>query len=149
MWIKPLRLEAAEGLALINGTQVMTAIGGLTVYDAVNLAKLTDIAAAMSLEVLMGSRTEFDPRIHQVRPHPGQAAAADNMYRITQDSEIITSHKDCRRIQDAYTLRCSPQVHGASKDAIVYVKKVLETEMNAVHKQSPYFSGITGISVGG
>jgi len=129
--LKPLRLEAGEGLALINGTQVMTAIGGLAVHDAVTLAKLTDIAAAMSLEVLMGSRTEFDPRIHRVRPHPGQAAAADNMYRITQHSEIITSHKDCRRIQDAYTLRCSPQVHGAGRDAIFYVKNVLETEINA------------------
>ncbi len=129
--IKPLRLEAAEGLALINGTQVMTAIGGLAVYDALELSKLIDIAAAVSLEVLMGSRMEFDPRIHQVRPHPGQAAVADNMYRITQNSEIITSHKDCRRIQDAYTLRCSPQVHGASKDAVAYVKNVVETEMNA------------------
>ena len=129
--ITPLRLEAAEGLALINGTQVMSAVGGLAVYDAMNLAKLTDIASAMSLEVLMGSRTEFDPRIHKARPHPGQAAAADNMYRITQNSEIVTSHKDCHRIQDAYTLRCSPQVHGASKDAVLYAKKVLETEINA------------------
>jgi len=129
--LKPLRLGAAEGLALINGTQVMTAIGGLAVYDALELSNLIDIAAAMSLEVLMGSRMEFDPRIHQVRPHPGQAAVADNMYRITQNSEIITSHKDCRRIQDAYTLRCSPQVHGASKDAIAYAKNVVETEMNA------------------
>ena len=129
--LKPLRLGAAEGLALINGTQVMTAIGGLAVYDALGLSNLIDIAAAMSLEVLMGSRMEFDPRIHQVRPHPGQAAVADNMYRITQNSEIITSHKDCRRIQDAYTLRCSPQVHGASKDAIAYAKNVVETEMNA------------------
>jgi histidine ammonia-lyase len=129
--ITPLRLEAAEGLALINGTQVMSAVGGLAVYDAMNLSKLTDIASAMTLEVLMGSRTEFDPRIHKVRPHPGQAAAADNMYRITQNSEIVTSHKDCHRIQDAYTLRCSPQVHGASKDAVIYAKKVLETEMNA------------------
>jgi histidine ammonia-lyase len=79
----------------------------------------------------MGSRTEFDQRIHKLRPHPGQASAADNMARIIQNSEIITSHKDCGRIQDAYTLRCSPQVHGASKDSIVYVKKVIETEMNA------------------
>jgi histidine ammonia-lyase len=109
----------------------MSAIGGLAVYDAVNLAKLTDIASAMSLEVLMGSRMEFDPRIHKVRPHPGQTAAADNMYRITQNSDIVTSHKDCHRIQDAYTLRCSPQVHGASKDAVFYAKNVLETEMNA------------------
>jgi len=109
----------------------MTAIGGLAVYDALGLSNLIDIAAAMSLEVLMGSRMEFDPRIHQARPHPGQAEVADNMYRITQNSEIITSHKDCRRIQDAYTLRCSPQVHGASKDAVAYVKNVVETEMNA------------------
>jgi histidine ammonia-lyase len=129
--LKPLYLEAAEGLALVNGTQVMTGIGALAVYDAVGLSKMTDIAAAMSLEVLMGSRTEFDPRIHQVRPHPGQASAADNMSRITQNSEIISSHKDCSRIQDAYSLRCSPQVHGASKDAIAYAKKVIETEINA------------------
>ncbi len=129
--LKILKLEAAEGLALINGTQVMTAVGGLAVNDALNLSKLTDIAAAMSLEVLMGSRMEFDPRIQQVRPHPGQARAADNMFRLTQNSEIVTSHKDCCRIQDAYTLRCSPQVHGASKDAITYAKKVVETEMNS------------------
>jgi len=129
--LSPLHLKAGEGLALVNGTQVMTAIGGLSIYDATNLSKMTDIAAAMSLEVLMGSKTEFDQRIHHVRPHPGQASAADNMDRITRDSEIITSHKDCSRIQDAYTLRCSPQVHGASKDAITYARKVIETEMNS------------------
>ena len=129
--LKPLTLKAGEGLALVNGTQVMTAIGGLSIYDASNLSKMTDVAAAMSLEVLMGSKTEFDQRIHQVRPHPGQAAAANNMDRITKDSEIITSHKDCSRSQDAYTLRCSPQVHGASKDAITYARKVVETEMNS------------------
>ncbi|MBW1840604.1 MAG: histidine ammonia-lyase [Deltaproteobacteria bacterium] len=138
--LKPLRLESAEGLALINGTQVMTALGGLSVYDALNLSKLIDIAASMSLEVLMGSRTEFDPRIQKVRPHPGQAAAADNMYRITQNSEIVTSHKDCFRVQDAYTLRCSPQVHGASKDAVAYVKNVIETEMNASTNNPLIFS---------
>ncbi len=113
--LRPLTLEAGEGLALINGTQAMTAIGGLAVYDATRLAAHTDLAAAMSLEVLMGSKTEFDPRIHQMRPHPGQAVAADNMDRITRGSEIISSHRDCKRIQDAYTLRCSPQVHGASR----------------------------------
>lgn len=129
--MEPLQLEAAEGIALVNGTQVMTALGSLAVYDALRLSKMADIAAAMSLEVLMGSRTEFDPKIHQARPHPGQAAAADNMRRITQNSEIISSHKDCSRVQDAYTLRCSPQVHGASKDAINYVRNVVETEMNS------------------
>lgn len=129
--IAPLQLEAAEGLALVNGTQVMTALGGLAVYDAVRLAKLTDIAAAMSLEVLLGSRTEFDSRIHQIRPHAGQITAADNMDRIVHDSEIISSHRDCNRIQDAYTLRCSPQVHGASRDAIAHARRVIEIEMNA------------------
>ncbi len=129
--LKPLVLGSGEGLSLINGTQAMTAIGALAIWDARNLVKLTDIAASMSLEVLMGSRTEFDPRIQQIRPHRGQALAADNMLRITQSSEIISSHKDCSRIQDAYTLRCSPQVHGASHDAIDYTTGVLETEMNS------------------
>jgi histidine ammonia-lyase len=129
--LKPIQLEAAEGLALVNGTQVMTAIGALAVSDAVHFSKLIDIAAAMSLEVLMGSRTEFNARIHAIRPHPGQAAAADNMERIVRNSEIITSHKDCGRVQDAYTLRCSPQVHGATKDAVNYCRKVIEIEMNS------------------
>ncbi|MBI5581344.1 MAG: histidine ammonia-lyase [Deltaproteobacteria bacterium] len=129
--LAPIRLESAEGLALVNGTQVMTAIGALSVHDARQLSRLTDIAAAMTLEVLMGSRTEFNPKIHQVRPHPGQIAAAANMERITRGSEIISSHSDCSRIQDAYTLRCSPQVHGATKDAIAYCRRVIETELNA------------------
>ena len=129
--MKPIDLEAAEGLALVNGTQVMTGLGALCVHDAIRLSKLTDVAAAMSLEVLMGSKTEFDSRIHQVRPHPGQAIAADNMDRIIRDSEIVSSHKDCYRVQDAYTLRCSPQVHGASRDAINYAKTVVVTEMNS------------------
>ena len=79
----------------------------------------------------MGSNTEFDPRIHRARPHPGQARVADNLKRIVQNSEIISSHKDCSRVQDAYTLRCSPQVHGASHDAIEYARRVIETEMNS------------------
>ncbi len=147
--LKSVELKAAEGLALVNGTQVMTAIGGLAVYDAIMLTKLIDIAAAMSLEVLMGSRTEFNSRIHRVRPHPGQAAAADNMERITQNSEIITSHQDCSRIQDAYTLRCSPQVHGASRDAIFYTRQVLETEMNSSTNNPLIFSDSEDFLLGG
>jgi histidine ammonia-lyase len=147
--LKPIELEAGEGLALVNGTQMMTAIGGLSVYDAARLSKMTDIAAAMSLEVLMGTRTEFDPRIHQVRPHPGQIASADNMERITRNSEIISSHKDCSRIQDAYTLRCSPQVHGASKDAISYARRVIETEMNASTNNPLIFSESAEFLLGG
>ena len=147
--LEPLQLEAAEGLALVNGTQMTTAIGGLAVHDAVELSKMADIAAAMSLEVLLGSRTEFDPRIQQVRPHPGQAVAADNMRRITADSEIISSHQDCGRIQDAYTLRCSPQVHGASKDAIAYVRQVLETEINSSTNNPLIFADSEEILLGG
>lgn len=129
--LQPLQLEAGEGLALINGTQVMTAIAAHVVYDAVRLAKMADIACAMSLEVLMGTDAEFDPRIHQVRPHRGQADAADNMRRLTRHSEMILSHRNCDRIQDAYTLRCSPQIHGASRDAVTHVRRVVETEINS------------------
>ena len=127
----PIQLGSAEGLALVNGTQAMTSIGALCVHDSERLARHIDIAAAMSLEVLMGSRMEFDPRIHQIRAHPGQACSADNMLRITRNSEIISSHEDCSRVQDAYTLRCSPQVHGATQDALAYSRRVVETEMNA------------------
>ncbi len=146
---KPLVLEAGEGLALVNGTQLMTALGALAVYDAQNLSKAADIAASMSLEVLMGSRMEFDPRIHRVRPHPGQAKAAHNMSRITHNSEIISSHKDCSRVQDAYTLRCSPQVHGASKDAIAYCREVLEREMNASTNNPLIFADCEEFLLGG
>ena len=124
-------LDAGEGLALINGTQVMTAIGALTVYDALNLLKTADIAAGMSLEVLLASNIELDKKIHDVRPHPGQIISADNLRRITRNSEIVSSHKDCSRVQDAYSIRCSPQVHGASLDALHYARRVIEIEMNA------------------
>jgi histidine ammonia-lyase len=147
--LKPIELEAGEGLALVNGTQAMTAIGALALCDAIMLSKMTDLAAAMSLEVLMGSRTEFNSRIHRVRPHPGQAAAADNMERITRNSEIITSHKDCSRIQDAYTLRCSPQVHGATKDAIQYCLRVVETEMNSATNNPLIFAESNDFLLGG
>jgi len=147
--LEPLELEAAEGLALVNGTQMSTAIGGLAAYAAGTLCKLADIAAAMSLEVLMGSRVQFDPRIHEVRPHPGQAASASNMRRIIQNSEIVSSHKDCGRIQDAYTLRCSPQVHGASKEAVAYTRRVLETEMNSSTNNPLIFADSEEFVLGG
>ena len=146
--LKPLELQAGEGLALINGTQVMTAIAGLAVHDAVRLAKTADIACALSLETLMGTNAEFDSRIHQVRPHPGQIAAANNMFRITENSAILSSHKDCSRIQDAYTLRCSPQVHGASKDAVSHVRKVVETEINSSTTTPPGLPGFGGFFAG-
>jgi histidine ammonia-lyase len=147
--LAPIRLEAGEGLALINGTQVMTAITALAVLDAARLTRAADIACAVSLEVLLGTRVEFDPRIHRARPHPGQAAAADNMFRITQDSAIVSSHKDCHRIQDAYTLRCSPQVHGASRDAVSHVLAVVETEMNSATSNPLIFADTGEFLLGG
>jgi histidine ammonia-lyase len=147
--LKPLKLGPGEGLALVNGTQVMTAIGALAAADALRLTKLVDISASMSLEVLMGSRTEVDPRIHQVRPHPGHAAAADNISRLTEDSEIVSSHKDCSRIQDPYTMRCAPQVQGASHDAIRYAEGVIKTEMNAATNNPLIFSDSSEFLLGG
>jgi histidine ammonia-lyase len=147
--LSPLVLEPGEGLALVNGTQVMTGTGALAVYDALQIAKLADIAAAMSLEVLMGSRTEFDPRIHRLRPHEGQMQSAANMLRLTQSSEIISSHRDCSRVQDAYTLRCSPQVHGASRDVLNYAARTVETEMNSATGNPLIFSDTETFLVGG
>jgi len=147
--LEPLVLGSGEGLALINGTQAMTAVGGLALVDAVNLYKHADVAACMSLEVLMGSRTEFDHRIHEIRPHKGQINAADNMLRITAQSEIISSHNDCSRVQDAYTLRCSPQVHGASRDSADYAQKVLTIEINASTGNPLIFSDTEEFLLGG
>jgi histidine ammonia-lyase len=147
--LKPLVLNAGEGLALINGTQVMTGIAVLVVHDAVRLAKLADVACAMTLEVLMGSNSEFDPRIHQVRPHPGQIASARNMLRLTENSEIILSHQGCARVQDAYTLRCSPQIHGASKDAVVHARHVVDIEINATTTNPLIFADTEEFRLGG
>jgi histidine ammonia-lyase len=147
--LKPLELGAGEGLALINGTQVMTAVGVLVVHDALRLSKTADIACAMSLEVLMGSSSEFDPRIHQVRPHPGQTATADNMRRLTARSDLIASHAGCTRVQDAYTLRCSPQIHGASKDAVAHALRVIDVEINSTTTNPLIFADTEEVRLGG
>jgi histidine ammonia-lyase len=147
--LSPLRLEAGEGLALINGTQVMTAITALAVHDAHRLARTADVACALSLEVLMGTNVEFDPRIHQARPHLGQIEAADNMDRITRDSAIMSSHKECGRIQDAYTLRCSPQVHGASRDAIRHVAGTVGIELDSATTNPLIFAETGEFLLGG
>lgn len=130
--LAPLVLEAKEGLALINGTQAMTAIGALVVHDGLELAVAADIAAAMSLEALKGSRAPFDPRVTGVRAHPGAIATAANLAAISDHSPIHASHAECGKIQDAYSLRCVPQVHGASRDALVHAASVISRELNAV-----------------
>lgn len=139
--LAPVVLEAKEGLALINGTQAMTAIGALTVYDALELASAADIAAAMSLEALKGSRMPFDPRVAALRPHPGAAESAANVLAISADSPIHRSHADCDKVQDAYSLRCVPQVHGASRDALRHAAEVLTREINAVTDNPLVFPG--------
>ena len=128
----PVVLEAKEGLALINGTQAMTALGALAVVDARELAVAADIAGAMSLEALKGTRAPFDPRVAAVRPHPGAIESSANLLRLSADSPIHASHAECDKIQDAYSLRCMPQVHGASRDAIAHAEAVITREVNAV-----------------
>lgn len=125
-------LQSKEGLALNNGTTIQTAIGVLAAYDAYQLAKTFDVAYAMSLEVMMGSMAPCDPRVHALRPHPGQGLVAQNILKLCDDSAIIKSHCGCGRVQDAYSLRCAPQVHGASRDCIRFVLEVLERELNSV-----------------
>lgn len=129
--LKPITLQAKEGLALINGTQCMTALGALGVYDAIKLAKTADICTALTMEGLQGIPDAYDERIHKLRPHPGQLGAAQNIRAILKDSKLVY-REDRDKVQDAYTLRCTPQVHGASKDAIEYVKGIVERELNSV-----------------
>jgi histidine ammonia-lyase len=127
----PVQLSAKEGLALINGTQFMAAIGALVLSRAARLVRIADIAAAQSVEAVRASRTPFAPEIQALRPHPGQLASAANLYALLDGSEINESHRWCGRVQDAYSLRCSPQVHGACRDAIAYVRSVVAIELNA------------------
>ncbi|MGI9113432.1 MAG: histidine ammonia-lyase [Chthoniobacterales bacterium] len=127
--IAPLALEAKDGLALLNGTQAMHAVGGLALFRAQRLARVADIAGAMTLEALMGTPRAFDARLHEARPHPGQVAVAEHMRALLRESEIRESHRENDpRVQDAYSLRCIPQVHGAVRGAFTHVEEVLAIE---------------------
>jgi len=128
--ISVISLKAKEGLALINGTCAMMGVAALAVYDAVKLVKTADIAAALTVEALRGITDPYDIRVHQARPHSGQLDAAENLLTLTKGSGMTTRQGELR-IQDAYTLRCVPQIHGASRLALCYVKKVIETEINS------------------
>jgi len=129
--LQPVVLAAKEGLALINGTQFMAAIGALVLARARRLVKIADVAAAQTIEAVRASRTPFAPELQALRPHPGQIASAANLYRLLDDSEIVASHRWCGRVQDAYSLRCAPQVHGAVRDAVAYAEGVVRIELNA------------------
>jgi histidine ammonia-lyase len=134
--LKPIRLGPKEGLALINGTQFMTAFGVLNLLEAEYLCDLADFTGAMSVEAMRGTVNAFQPEIHSVRPHPGQIHVAANLRNVlyTQGtkSEIALSHQNCGKVQDPYSLRCMPQVHGASRDTLSFVRQVLEREINSV-----------------
>jgi histidine ammonia-lyase len=121
-------LEAKEGLTLLNGTQHMTSVGGLAIHDADATARVADLAGAMSLEALKGTARAFDERVVAARPHPGQQAVAALLRELLVDSPIAESHKDCGKVQDPYSLRCMPQVHGASRDVLAFARQVLERE---------------------
>lgn len=129
--IAPIALAAKEGISLINGTQLTTAIAVQALLRAENLARSADVACALTVEALKGTNRAFDRRIHEARPHPGQLAVARNLHGLIAGSAILESHRDCGRVQDPYSLRCAPQVHGACRDALVEARRVLEIEINA------------------
>jgi histidine ammonia-lyase len=129
--LEPISLEAKEGLSLVNGTQFMAAFGALGMARARRLAKAADIACSLAVESLQASRTSFLPQIHATRPLPGQAAAAANVLKLLEGSAIIESHRWCDKVQDAYSLRCAPQVHGAARDLLAYAEATVAVELNA------------------
>jgi histidine ammonia-lyase len=140
--LQPLVLEAKEGLSLLNGTQAMAATGGLAVLRAIRAVRLFDLAGAMSLEALKGTPTPFDARIHEARPHPGQLAVAWHLLELLADSEIRESHRHGdSRVQDAYCLRCMPQVHGAVRGALEHVREVIEIETGSATDNPLIFFG--------
>ena len=130
--IQPIGLQAKDGLALINGTQMMAAYGAFVLERTLGLQREADLLAAMSLEALQGSAVPFDKRIHAIRPHQGQQDVAANIRTLLEGSEILASHRDCGKVQDPYSLRCVPQVHGASRDALSYARKCIDIEINSV-----------------
>jgi histidine ammonia-lyase len=150
--IAPLTLEAKEGLALLNGTQAMTAAGGLALLAAGRLAEAADVIGAMSLEALKGTPVAFDEKIQAVRPHAGQTASARRLRELIEGSEIRESHRDRRvdpRVQDAYAIRCMPQVHGAVRDALAHARNIVEIEINSATDNPLVFADAGEILSGG
>jgi histidine ammonia-lyase len=148
--LKPLAPEAKEAISLINGTQAMLAVGALALLAAENLAATADVIGAMSLDALHGTDVAFDERIHAARPHPGQMLVAANLRRLLSGSQIRESHKNCERVQDAYSLRCIPQVHGAVRDTLEFCRRTFAIEMNSAVDNPlvfPVGKGHTGADV--
>jgi histidine ammonia-lyase len=147
--LQPHRPLAKEGLSLINGTQVSTALLADALVQARHLARVADVAGAMTVEATRSSLKPFDSRIQEVRPHPGQAACAANLRQLLEGSEIMPSHADCPKVQDAYSIRCMPQVHGAARDALAHIARVLEVEMNAATDNPLVFADSATVISGG
>ena len=147
--LAPVTLASKEGLALINGTQPSTAVAALAALGAERLTRAADIAAALSIDALRGSTTPFDPRTHAARPHAGQRTSASNILGLLAGSAINQSHEHCGRVQDAYSMRCAPQVHGAARDALRFVRDTLTIEANAATDNPMVFAGDDVILSGG
>jgi histidine ammonia-lyase len=147
--LAPVDLAPKEGLALINGTQASTAVLALALDAALGLARTADVVAALSLDVLRGSIHPFEARIHATRPFPGQQASAANLLSLVEGSAINASHAECGRVQDAYSLRCAPQVHGAVRDALAFVRRTVEIEANAATDNPMVFAEAGEIVSGG
>jgi histidine ammonia-lyase len=148
--IKPLQLEVKEGLALLNGTQAMGAVGALALYRAERVTRLADVAGAMSLEALKGTPVAFDERIHAARPHPGQLEVATHLRELLAGSEIRASHlENDPRVQDAYSLRCMPQVHGAVRDTLRHARGIVETETGSATDNPLVFAESGDVLSGG
>jgi histidine ammonia-lyase len=137
----PLTLGPKEGIALINGTQPSTAIAALALVGAERLTRAADVTAALSIDALRGSIKPFDPRIHDARPYGGQVVSAGNIRRLLEGSAINASHADCGRVQDAYSMRCAPQVQGAAREALAYLRRILTLEANAATDNPMVFLG--------
>ena len=147
--LEPLRLAPKEGLSLINGTQAMTALGCLVTARARRLARVADIAGAMTVEAKLGSYRPFDERLHLLRPHPGQLKTAANLRRLLRGGDLNHSHVDCDKVQDPYSLRCMPQVHGAARQAIEHVAEVLSIESGSVTDNPTVFAEAGDVISGG
>jgi histidine ammonia-lyase len=148
--IEPLELEAKEGIALLNGTQAMAAVGGLALHRAARVVQLADVAGAMSLEALKGTPAAFDERIHAARPHRGQTQVAAHLRELLSGSQIRESHvENDPRVQDAYSLRCMPQVHGAVRDALAHAREIVEIETGSATDNPLVFTDTGEVISGG
>lgn len=147
--LEPCVLEAKEGLALVNGTQAICAVGTLAQLTGERLCDLADLAGAMTLEGLLGSHRPFKPEIHDIRPHQGQRAAAAHLRRLLEGSELVETHKNCKKVQDPYSLRCMPQVHGAARDGVRFSREQLSVEINSATDNPLVFAETEELVSGG